>query len=97
MRRLFLLAPATLLFSALPAQDGGQAQYEKLVAAYEKETAEYRNGVVVDLLPDVMPIHAEFLTGAERYASTDDALPFPRPETARVAPAARALGRAMRW
>ena len=76
MRRLFLLAPATLLFSALPAQDEAQDRYQKLVATYEKETAEYRNGLVVDLLPDDMPIHAEFLEAAARYASTDDALPF---------------------
>ena len=76
MRKHLLILPAMLVPLEMPAQDDAAVLYGEMTSAYEEDIGQYRNGKVLDLLPDTMPIHAEFLNAAKEQAGTDAALPF---------------------
>ena len=77
MCKSILIASALLLPAGLRAEDG-RAEYEKLVAAFAEEAAQYRDAdaLVPALLPDESPFHAKFLDAAKRHEGSEAALPF---------------------
>ncbi|MHC5065275.1 MAG: peroxiredoxin family protein [Planctomycetota bacterium] len=77
MYKSLIVLPA-LLLPALATAQGSDGEYEKLVEGFKTETAEHRkgDGMVLPLLPDVLPSHEKFVAAAKQREGMEAAMPY---------------------
>lgn len=77
MHKSLIVLPVLVLPALLTAQ-ASETELARLLAEFKAETAEYQQGegMVLPLLPDVLPSHAKFMAAAEKRKGSTDALPY---------------------